>query len=223
MRIGIILVVIAVSTAFAAPYKLQAVGDDAKVWRGKTVVLTARPRARFVSWSAGKMALGLLGGGVAAAAGKQIVEQNGIENSAPKLANALFEATQAHYGVIAAELAPLALDSTDVAAVARAGRGADLVFDVQPMRSSLEPLLTQTGRYFVTSDVMFRDIDVASARVLGEAPCGRTTQLDSNLPTKDELLANRAARLKATLDAQRDFCLEFFKMQVLGLPATELH
>jgi len=124
------------------------------------------------------------------------------------------------YGVATAPLAPLSLDSDDAATIARAGRGADLVFDVQQTGGSLEPLLTQAGRYFVTSDLRFRVIDVASGHVLGDASCVRTTQLDPDLPTRDHLLADHAARLKAILGAQRDFCLEFFKVQVLRLPAS---
>jgi hypothetical protein len=114
----------------------------------------------------------------------------------------------------------LSLDSDDAATIARAGHGADLVFDVQQSGRSLEPLLTQAGRYFVTSDLRFRVIDVASGHVLGDASCVRTTQLDPDLPTRDGLLADHATRLKAILGAQRDFCLEFFKVQVLRLPAS---
>ena len=39
--------------------------------------------------------------------------------------------------------------------IARAGHGADLIFDVQQTGGSVEPLLTQTGRYFVTSELEF--------------------------------------------------------------------
>jgi hypothetical protein len=68
----------------------------------------------------------------------------------------------------------------------------------------------------VTSDLRFRVIDVPTGRVIGDATCVRTTQRDAELPTRDELLAERGARLKAILGAQRDFCLEFFKVLVLG-------
>jgi hypothetical protein len=219
MKPAVVALLVAIPLAVRAdPYKVQSVGDEARGWAGKTVVVTARPQARFMSYSRVKMAFGLLGIGAAAVQGQEILEQNGVENPAPRLANALFEAARDRYGVATAALAPLSLHSDDPATIARAGHGADLVFDVQQTSGSVEPLLTQTGRYFVTSDLRFRIIDAASGHVLGDATCVRTTQLDPDLPTRDELLAEHAARLKAILGAQRDFCLEFFKVQVLRLP-----
>jgi hypothetical protein len=217
VRLGLIGVALTVSTAVAAPDALQSAAGVAKAWEGKTVVLTIRPRARFMSWNPLQSPLGLLAGAAAFAAGTRLVDENGIENPAPYIAKALFDAAEAHYGVTMAPVTPVSIDSTDPALIARKARGADLVFDVQPLRGSLEPLLTQVGRYFVTSDVTFRVIDVASAKVIGTSTCVRTSQRDPELPTKAELLADRAARLKGILDAQRDFCLEFFEIQVLGL------
>jgi hypothetical protein len=215
-----LLPTIATLTAHADPYKVQSVGDETRNWVGKTVVVTARPQARFMSYSHAKLSFGVFGIGAAAVEGKQIIEHNGIENPAPRLAKALFEAARDRYGVTAAPLAALSLDSDDALVVARAGHGADLVFDVQQTRGSLEQLLTGAGGYYVTSDLRFRVIDVASGHVLGDATCVRTTQTAADLPTKDALLADHAARLKATLGAQRDFCLEFFRVQVLRLPPS---
>ena len=62
---------------------------------------------------------------------------------------------------MAAVLAPLSTSASNAAAITRAGRGADIVFDVQPLRWSLEPLMTHLGRYFITSEVRFRVVEVA--------------------------------------------------------------
>jgi hypothetical protein len=96
-------------------------------WRGKSVVLTVRPMARFMAWSRGNIALGMFGGAVAEVEGTHIVLKNGVENPAPRISRSLFEAAQLHLGVVAATIAPLSVDSTDVATVARAARGADPV------------------------------------------------------------------------------------------------
>lgn len=58
-------------------------------------------------------------------------------------------------------LAPLSVSTSNAAAIARAGRGADIVFDVLPLRWSLEPLMTHSGRYFIISEVAFRVVEVA--------------------------------------------------------------
>jgi hypothetical protein len=200
----------------------QAGSVDAKAWAGKTVALTARPRARFMSYSAAKLSFGVFGIAAAAVQGKEIIEQNGIENPAPQLVKALFDAAQAPYGLNAASLAPLPVDATDASSVARAAHGADLVFDVRPVSSSLEPLLRQKGRYYVTQEFQFQVIDVASGRILRDGSCVRTTQSDSDLPTRDELLGDHAKGLKSVLNTQRDFCLEYFELTVLGLPPSEV-
>lgn len=194
---------------------LQPVSDASKLWTGKTVAVTARPPARFMAYSRAMLSLGLLGIAAAAADGKQIRDHNAIENPAPQVTQVLLAAAQQHYGVSAAAPAPMSVASEDAAAGARAAHGADLVFDVEPTGGSLQPLLRQSGRYFVTSDLRFRVIDVPTGRVIGDATRVRTTQ-HPELPTRDELLAERGARLKAILGAQRDFCLEFFKVLVLG-------
>ena len=200
----------------------QAVSVEGKAWAGKTVVLTARPRARFMSYSAAKLSFGVFGIAAAAVQGKEIIEQNGIEDPAPQLVKALFEAAKVPYGLNAALLTPLPVDSSDAASVARAAHGADLVFDVRPLSSSLEPLLRQKGRYYVTQEFQFQVIDVASGRILRDGNCVRTTQTDSDLPTREELLGDHAKGLKSVLNTQRDFCLEYFELTVLGLPPSEV-
>jgi hypothetical protein len=172
-----------------------------------------------MAYTRAKVSFGLLGIAAAARAGKQIIEENSVENPAPRIANVLVEAAKNRYGVTAAPLAPLMLESTDTSTIARAGRGADMVFDVQSTGGSIEPVLSQTGRYFVASGFRFRVINVASGHVLGDQTCVRTTQTQPDPPTYDQLIADHAARLKIILGGQRDFCVEYFEPQVLGWQA----
>jgi hypothetical protein len=202
----------------AASDAVRVTDDETKAWPNKSVVLTARSPARFMAYTRAKMSFGLFGLATAARAGKQIIEENGVENPAPQITKALFEAAKNRYGVTAATLAPLVVESSDAGTIARAARGADMVFDVQPTGGSIEPLLTQPGKYFVTSEFRFRVIDVASGHVRGDETCVRTTQRQLGLPTYDELVTDHAARLKIILRDQRDFCLDYFETQVLGLP-----
>ena len=213
----LLLLAIAPRGIVAASYAVHITDGETKAWQNKTVVLTARSPARFMAYTRAKISFGLIGIAAAARAGKQIIEANGVENPAPQIAKALFEAAKNRYGVAAATLAPLVVGSTDTATIARAGSGADMVFDVQPTGGSIEPLLTQPGKYFVTSEFRFRVIDVASGHVLGDETCVRTTQTQPDLPKYDELIRDHAARLKMILGSQRDFCVEYFETQVLGL------
>jgi hypothetical protein len=213
----LLLLTIAPRDIVAASDAVHITDAETKASPGKSVAITTRSPARFAAYSRAKISFGLIGIAAAAHAGKKIIDENGVENSAPQIATALFEAARNRYGVTAARLAPLAVESTDPAMIARAGRGADIIFDVQPMGGSIEPLLTQPGKYFVTSEFRFRVIDVASGHVLGDETCVRTTQTQPDLPTYDELMRDHAAHLKMILGGQRDFCVEYFGTQVLGL------
>ena len=206
----------------AATTPPESAAELAKSWQGRSVALTARPMGRFMAWTRVNMALGMLGGGAAASAeGSHIVTANGIENQGPRIARTLLSSAQKQLGVVAASITPLSMSATDVAAVVHAARGADLVFDVQPLRESLEPFVAKAGKYFVTSDVLFRIVEVASGRVLAEKTCVRTTQTDPVLPSREEWLANHAERLKAALVAQADSCLDTFEIQVLGFISSD--
>jgi hypothetical protein len=216
---GVMLLALMVcGTAQAGAPPPESAAELAKSWQGKSVMLTARSMGRFMAWTRANMTFGLLGGGGAAAVeGNHIIAANGIENQASRMAQALLDAAEKHLGVVAASETPVSVTATDGSAVARAGRGADLVFDVQSLRESLEPFVAKAGQYFVTSDVLFRIVDVPSGRVLAEKTCVRTTQVDPVMPSREEWLANQAERLKASLRAQADACLESFEIQVLGV------
>jgi len=217
MRAVLLVLPLCQAVTQAATPPPESAADLAKSWQGKSVALTARPMGRFMAWTRVNMALGMLGGGAAAAAeGNHIVTANAVENQGPRIVQTLLSSAQKHLGVVAASVTPLSLRATDAAAVAHAAHGADLVFDVQPLRESLEPFVAKEGKYFVTSDVLFRIVEVASGRVLAEKTCVRTTQVDPVLPSREEWLANQAERLKAALAAQADSCLNTFEIQVLG-------
>jgi hypothetical protein len=83
----------------AASDAVRVTGDETKAWVGKTVVPTARSPGTFMAYTRAKLSFGLLGIAGAARAGKQIIEGNGVENSAPWIAKALFEAAKTRYGV----------------------------------------------------------------------------------------------------------------------------
>jgi hypothetical protein len=54
-------------------------------------------------------------------------------------------------------------------------------------------------------------------RIVGGSIDSRAQRAQPNLPTYDELIRDHAAQLKMTLGSQRDFCVEYFETQVLGL------
>jgi hypothetical protein len=211
------LCVIALLAGCVSTKNVSVSNDRTQEWRGKTVLLTTRPRPDFVAMTAGKAAFALIGVAAMISAGDSIVEKNGIEDPAPILGENLLSDAEARYGVVAAVPAHVAINTTDVAAMAHAAHGADLLLDVQSMGGQFRYFPTDWSHYAVDSGFKVRLIDVRSAALIAEGFCHQTTQKDPSPPTKDELLADGAARLKSILTTQREACLQQLKKDVLAI------
>ncbi|HWW81138.1 MAG TPA: hypothetical protein VNY82_16190 [Steroidobacteraceae bacterium] len=57
--------------------------------------------------------------------------------------------------------------------------------------------------------------------MIAEGFCQRSTKDDPARPSDDDRLANGAAMLKQTLDAQRDQCRTQFESQVLNISGSQ--
>lgn len=190
--------------------------ERTRTWSGKTLAVTSRPRPDFIAMNAGKAAFGVVGALATVSAGNEIVKENGIEDPAPVLEQSLFTEARTRYSVVAATNARVHVDTTDIGKMARAASGADLLLDVQS-GSYLRYFPTNWNHYFVTSGYHVALIDVRSASVIATADCGQTTKDDPSPPTKDELLADKASRLKAILATQREACSQQLEKGVLGI------
>lgn len=199
------------------------VNDDvATGWRGKTVILTERPRADFVPMSAGHAAFAMLGAVVAIQQGKQLVAENGIEDPAPHIARDLLELAKLQRGLLPSDLPPAKLNTTDVAQIASAGAGADLVLDVEPLEGGFHYFAMDWTHYWVRSGFVIRIVDVKTSAVVAGATCRRDSRDDPKPPTNDELMANRAERLKQVLASQRDACRDEFATTVLRIAPRKI-
>jgi len=185
----------------------QAVSDQAVAgWQGRSIAVTERPREAMVAMTAGKAAFGLIGAAAAVESGKSIVTENGIKDPAPEVARALVQVAQQRYGVVPAAIGPVKTNSTDIAAVAAAAHGADLLIDVQSLGESINYFPTNWSHYWVSSGLVLRVIDVRRGVVLGGGMCHRDSRHDSSPPTRDDLLAAHGELLKQMLGVQWDSC-----------------
>lgn len=191
--------------------------DDALQFQSRTVALTARPRAAFVAGTAGKAMFGVLGAVAMEESGKAIVAENAIDDPARTVALDLLAAAEKRYGVVAAPMQPIAIDTTDVPQLARGAKGADLLLDVQSYGQSFMAFPVDWSHYWVGTMINVRLIDVPRARLIGEGHCNVDTRKDPNPPTRSELLESKAARLKAVLDAQSAQCAAKFRTEVLRI------
>jgi len=192
--------------------------DESIHFQGKTVALTARPRAAFVAATAGKAMFAVLGAVAMEESGKTIVAENGIEDPATTVSRALLAAAESHYGIVTAPMGPVPIDTTDISQLARAAKGADFLLDVQSYGQSFNAFPTDWSHYWVSSIINVRLIDVPKAKLIAEGHCAVDTLNDASHPTRAELLADKAARLKAILDAQSAQCASKFKREVLRIP-----
>ncbi|HTV95964.1 MAG TPA: hypothetical protein VME42_08165 [Steroidobacteraceae bacterium] len=218
MKIGFLGLMLGALLAGCVSTRNVSVGvERTKEWRGKTVALTSRPRADFVAMTAGKAAFGLIGAAAMIEAGNSIVEKNNIEDPAPILGQNLLSEAETQYSVVAAVPARVVIDTTDVSKMASAARGADLLLDVQSMGSQFRYFPADWSHYAVDSGFKVRLIDVRAGSLIAEGFCRQTTQKDPSPPTRDELLADGASRLKAILTTQREVCLQQLKANVLAI------
>jgi hypothetical protein len=191
--------------------------DRTRGLQGKTIALSTRPRADFVAMTAGKAAFALVGAVAMIEAGNAIVKDNGIDDPTTLLGQNLISEAEVRYGVVAATPPSVAIDTTDLAKMAHTAGYADLLLDVQSLGGQFRYFPTDWSHYAVDSAFKVRLLDVHSAALIAEGFCRQTTQKDASPPTKDELLADHAARLKAILAAQRDACLQQLKKDVFGV------
>lgn len=181
---------------------------DARSWRGKTVVLTDRPRAGFLAQTPAKAMFAVVGTVAAVSAGDSIVKENGIEDPAPRIAREILAAAQQRYGVVPASIAPIKIDSTDPKALAKAAQGADLIIDVQLTMQLLSYFPTGWNHYWVSEGFVLRVIDVHTGALLGGGSCGKSSNKDGDPPTYGQMLDSHAELLKTMLSKQTDACRE---------------
>jgi hypothetical protein len=191
--------------------------DRTPALQGKTIVVSNRPRADFVAMTAGKAAFALVGAVAMIEAGNAIVKDNGVDDPTVLLAQNLIGEAELRYGVVAATPSSVPIDTTDLAKMAHAASNADLLLDVQSLGSQFRYFPTDWSHYAVDSAFKVRLLDVRSASLMAEGFCRQTTQKEPSPPTKDELLADKAARLKSILATQRDACLQQLKKDVFGV------
>lgn len=208
-----LFVMVCVSTRAAQMDTTSAAG-----LRGKVVAITLRPRTGVIAMTRAKVSFHGLVGAVAMTQSnnKSAVAENGIEDSAPVLSQALLLAAQKQYGAVSAA-SPVRIDTTDVRQLAGAAAGADVLFDVQEVEFTYEFIPFKHDQYRVHSSFKFRIVDVHTGTLMAERSCQQSTKDEPTHPSEDELMANDAALLKQILNTQRDQCANQFETQVLNV------
>lgn len=222
MRALAVMLIVAPLSVGCASIPTQSVSNQSMVaWKGRTVAFTARPRPSMVMMTAGKGALGLIGVAAGVSAGNALVKEDQIPDPAPLVANDLLQIAEKQYGVVPASLPPATVDTRDVAELTKAGKGADLLFDVESLGQAINYYPTDWSHYWLMSGLILRVIDVHTGTVVGEAVCRQNSQHQPNPPNKNELLANDGQVLKSMIAAQSEACRDQFADQVLRIDGAQ--
>lgn len=148
------------------------------------------------------MALGLIGLGIRAAdiaATGQAVEQKRTYDPA---------------SVIRVELAR-ALSKRFSLQIVEQHQIADLTLDVRTSQWGFKPV--RMGHYGITYEGTLKLVDTRNKTVIAEGACLSLPVDSDDAPTYDELLANDAMILKASLSSLEEFCTTDYRTRILGL------
>jgi len=197
-----------------APRPLDAAGLTAV--HGQTVAVTTRPRPGFVVLKPTNAMFGALGGLAAGEAGDRIAAENGLVNPADAIAQAL--AAALHDAQDSRSAGAIAVTTNDAAAIAAQAKGkARFVVDVETRMWHMAYFPADWTHYQVPYLAVARLIDVDTAQVVAAASCKVAPDTNAGAPTFDELLANGAARLKASLAASGATCAAQFKRDMFAM------
>lgn len=189
--------------------------EQAKTLKSSTLSHTNREEPSFIAYTYGKALFGLVGLAAMQAAGNKIVNDNNVPKPTAKVSQQLTSAISSKFGsrVVSNELS---IDGDDVDNIAEAyASTADYVVDVDPLEWGFIFRAGDLTHYDVFYKAKIRLIDTRSKASVAESACLYTSKDRPNPPTRDELLADQAARLKSELDIGVASCVERFQKEAL--------
>jgi len=184
--------------------------------KDQAIVLSVHKKPTFVSRTADKAAFAALGAGAMMTEGDRIVAENDVDDPAVMLGHELLGSLVADGGAVAAPDATTLVDGDDPARLAAAYPDSPYVLDARTYIWSLGYYPLAWSHYRVHYAVRVKLVDTRGKRVLAEGSCDRYDSDESHAPTMEELLANRAERLKAMLHVHASACLDELRRTVLA-------
>ena len=182
---------------------------------GGTVVVSQREKPSFAANTAGKMMFGVAGAVAAISSGNDIIRDNEVADPAAYIEQALLKDLVTDNALKGLTI-QASTNTTDVAQLAKQYAGADLLLDVQTINWSWIYYPTSWGHYKVIYSAKIRLIDTKHSKLIADGFCARVPDVPAeSAPTRDELLENKAARLKQELATAADYCVQTFRTKVL--------
>jgi hypothetical protein len=183
---------------------------------GKSVAVSRHAAPDFTAMSAGKAAFAMLGAFAMIAEGNAIVKDNGVEDPALAITDGLLKKLAAAKAIKPLPASGL-MASDDITNIVAAHAGAQYILDYQSLGWMFSYYPTDWSHYRVNYSGRLRLIDAATRSVVAESACNSVQGDEKNPPTKEQLLENKAALLKAHLAKAGTACIDVLARDALKL------
>ncbi|KXI28290.1 YajG family lipoprotein [Paraglaciecola hydrolytica] len=196
---------------------IQISAADIKQLNPNNVAMTTRDKPDFAAMTAGKAMFAMLGAAAMIAAGNDLVKENQVEDPARYIQAELAKALNTSYGFELSEGSALKVNTDKPAKIATLFPESDLVLDLETINWSFAYFPTDWDNYRVIYSVKLRLFNTKTKSMVAEGFCARVPEEDTTAPSYDELVANKAERLKQELKIAADHCIGEFKSKFLSI------
>jgi cell division septum initiation protein DivIVA len=191
--------------------------SDIDDFRNRTVTVPKRGVPDFAAFTADKAAFGLIGAAMMISEGNKIIRENQVEDPANYISEQLVSTLSDRYQLVHIETSTSELESEDVKNISRVLKDADYVLDVRTINWQFAYFPSDWDNYRVIYSSKLRLIDTKKSIAIAEGFCSSVPEQDEHAPSYDELLSNNAERLRGELKISADYCIDYFKKNILGL------
>lgn len=191
--------------------------DTAKVEQSSpgSITITSREKPSFVAMTAGKAMIGgLVGAAAMMVSGNNIVEDNDVEDPASYISSGLAASLAERLGIEQVDENEFVTKQTGVPGLSKDYSESDLLVDVETLGWGFSYYPSAMRTYDVTYSARLKVIDTRSMQAVAEAHCSRSPSRTDDSPSRNELLADGAARLKQELREAADACLREFESKI---------
>jgi hypothetical protein len=194
-----------------------------RAFPGLTAATTRRTPPDFSAGAPGQFLLGAFGivptlTGEAAMEhfGNVLAAENGLEDPAVYIGSTLMAELAQKHGLIPVETGESLVADESPKKLSMQFAASRILIDIRTIDWGLMNHPVKWNHYGVMYVAKFRIIDTASAKVIAESYCEKPAFTSRPDLTREELLADRAQRLKDELRAAADFCIEEFRTEALA-------
>lgn len=185
--------------------------------QGLQVAQTRYAKPQFEAITAGKAMFGVFGAVAMLSAGNKLVAENGIQDPAPQISEALAKNLTERLKLRPIQVNGAELTSDSVEDLVKTAQPVELLLDVKTIRWGFLYFPTDFSHYRLLYSFRVRLIDTTVGKVLAEGWCFQPDERHPNPPTYDEMMANSAAWIKQELTSAAGRCAEQFRKETLSL------